>query len=242
MAPLEARWFAGPDELPEIIAENLEVVSLGRPINAVLGRNGWDGKAVAGVGLELASDNKSVKQGQFFLRGPLSEEPGTYQASRLWEKGAKDVTVTMQFPHGGEFDFQGGALASAYLSGDEVKMSLEKNGQQVPVAEWPRLGVKPFSLRLVTYLDKTSNKSGPRIKFTLLFYPETQEEMEERADVAQGPAWPGVKILEGQAELFPRAPEGGWGCPIYPILCPGTKFRQFLTCRPVKNCGLPSAK
>jgi hypothetical protein len=227
MAPLDAKWFAGQDDLPELIAENLEVGSLGQPVNAVLGRNGWDGRAVAGIGLELASDNKSVTQGQFFLRGPISEEPGTFQASRLWEKAGKDVTVTMIFPHGGEFDFSGGSLASAYMSGEDIQMSLEKNEQQIPVADWPRFGIKPFSLRLVAYLDKMSNKTGPRIKFTLLFYPATQEEMEERADAAQGPAWPGVKILEGFADLFPRAPEGGWGSPIYPILCPGTKFRQL---------------
>jgi hypothetical protein len=227
MPTLDPKWFSSPDELPELIAENVEVISLGQPVNAVLGKNGWDGKTVAGIGLELSKDNESVIRGQFFIRGSLSEEPSVYQASKLWDTAPKDVSVTIDFPHGGEFDFSDGSLASAYLDGDIVKMTLESGGATVPVADWPRLGIKPFTLRLVTYLDKQSNKGGPRIKFTLLFYPATKEQLEEEGDAVQGPAWPGVKILEGQAELFPRAPEKGWGCPIYPILCPGTRFRQL---------------
>jgi hypothetical protein len=69
MAPLDKKWFAGDDELPELIAETLEVTSLDRPLNSALGRNGWDGKIAAGIGLELSSDNRSVKGGQFFIRG-----------------------------------------------------------------------------------------------------------------------------------------------------------------------------
>jgi hypothetical protein len=61
MAPLDGKWFSGMDELPELIAENLEVNSLGHPVNAVLSRNGWDGKTVAGIGLELSNDNRSIR-------------------------------------------------------------------------------------------------------------------------------------------------------------------------------------
>jgi hypothetical protein len=226
MAPLDNKWFTGADELPELIAENLEVASLGNPVNAVLGRNGWDGAPVAGIGLELSNDNRQVRGGQFFIRGPLSVEEGSYQASKLWEGAAKDVSVSIKFPHGGEFDFSEGSLASEYMVGESVKLAIEKNGQPVPPAEWARLGIKPFSIRLVAYLDKTSNKVGPKIKFTLLFFPATKEEMEELSDAVRGPAWPGVKILEGNADLFPRAPQDGWGCPIYPLLCTGARFQQ----------------
>jgi hypothetical protein len=137
MAPLDGKWFVNPEDLPELIAENLEVAGLGQPVNAVLGRNGWDGKAVAGVGLELSNDNRPVRSGQFFIRGPLSVDNGAFQANRLWEQGAKDATVTFLFPHGGELDFSEGSLASDYLASDEVKLEVEKNGQRVPPAEWP---------------------------------------------------------------------------------------------------------
>jgi hypothetical protein len=50
--------------------------------------------------------------------------------------------------------------------------------------------------------------------------------MEEFSDAVCGPGWPAVKILEGNAELFPRAPQDGWGCPIYYILCTRARFQQ----------------
>jgi hypothetical protein len=223
-AELDKRWFSGQDDLPEIIAENVEASSFGRALNATLGKNGWDGKTAAGVGLELSSDNRAVKSGQFFLRGPLSGEQGQIQASKLWERAAADAVAIFKFPHGGEFDFSGGSLASEYLEGEAVKLAIERSGQQVPPEEWQQIGITPFSLRLIAYLDKLSNKNGPKVKFNLLFFPASREQMDELADAVQGPAWPGVKILEGHAALFPKAPQEGWGCPIYPILCTSTKF------------------
>jgi hypothetical protein len=145
-------------------------------------------------------------------------------ASKLWERAAKDVSVTFTFPHGGEFEFSSGALASEYLEGDAVKISVVRGDQTIRQDSWQQVGITPFSLRLVAYLDKLSNKHEPRIKYNLLFYPASKEQMEEMSDAVQGAAWPGVKILEGHAALFPRAPQGGWGCPIYPILCTGTRF------------------
>jgi hypothetical protein len=207
-AELNKKWFTGNDDLPEIIAENLEVISLGRQLNAILGKNGWDGKAAAGIGLELSNDNKSVKSGQFFLRGPLSAEPGQIQASKLWERATQDALVTFRFPHGGEFDFSNGTLASEYLEGEAVKISVERDKQVVAQEDWQKIGITKFSLRLVAYLDKLSNKNGPKIKFNLLFFPAGREEMEEISDAVQGPAWPGVKILEGHAALFPKAQPG----------------------------------
>jgi hypothetical protein len=143
-AELDKRWFSGQDDLPEMVAENLEVISFGRALNAVLGKNGWDGKAAAGVGLELASDNRAVKNGQFFIRGPLSSEQGQVQASKLWERAAADAVVSFKFPHGGEFDFTGGSLASEYLEGEAVKITVERGSQQVPAEEWPQIGITQF--------------------------------------------------------------------------------------------------
>jgi hypothetical protein len=225
MAPLDKKWFQGTGDLPSVITDNLLVASLGQPVNAILGRNGWDGRLVAGVGLELSPDNLRVTRGQFFMRGQLSVEPGEFQANKLWERASKDISVTMIFPHAAEFDFANGSMASDYLEGDAVKIKCYRDGQEVPPADWKRLGVKQFVLRLVAYLDKQSNKSGPKVKFTLLFFPETVDEMRKIGDEVQGPAWPGVKVLEGNADFFPMAPEKGWGCPIYPVLAPGSGSR-----------------
>jgi hypothetical protein len=218
---LDKKWFSGDTDIPVNVGENLEAVSSGRPLNATLGKNGWDGNTVAGVYLELSSDNASVRGGQFFVRGQLSSDPGTIVANKLWERAANDLQVTFTFPHGGEFRFESGKLASEYLDGDCVKIAVERGEQRVAPEEWSQLGVTPFSLRLIAYLDKLSNKYEPRIKFNLLFYPARREEMEEISELVSGAAWPGVKILEGHAALFPKAPQGAWGCPVYPILCPG---------------------
>jgi hypothetical protein len=221
MPSLDKKWFQGGGDLPAVITDNLLVASLGHPVNAVLGRNGWDGRTVAGVGLELSPDNSEVLRGQFYMRGHLSVENGEFQANKLWERASKDVLVTMQFPQAAEFDFTNGSLASDYLSSEAVKIRCSREGQEIPESDWPKFGIKQFVMRLIAYLDKQSNKTGPKIKFTLLFFPETVDEMAKIGDEVQGPAWPGVKVLEGQADFFPMAPEKGWGCPIYPVLAPG---------------------
>jgi hypothetical protein len=208
------------------LGENLETVSAGRPLNATLGKNGWDGDTVAGICLELTNDNRAVRGGQFFIRGPLSGDPGTIVANKLWERADKELQVTFSFPHGGEFRFESGSLASDYLEGEGVKIAVERGEQQVAQEEWGQLGITPFSLRLIAYLDKLSNKYEQRIKFNLLFFPAKKEEMEEISDLASGAAWPGVKILEGHAAFYPKAPQGAWGCPMFPILCTGAALES----------------
>jgi hypothetical protein len=41
------------------------------------------------------------------------------------------MLVTINFPHGGKFDFAGGALASDYLDGADVKLSFERNEEEI---------------------------------------------------------------------------------------------------------------
>jgi hypothetical protein len=67
-------------------------------------------------------------------------------------------------------------------------------------------GHKALLLEAGGYLDKIYNRGEPKINFTLLFFPTTKEQIEEH-----GPAWSGVKTLQGNVNMFPRAPEGGWG-------------------------------
>jgi hypothetical protein len=140
-ADLDKKWFDGNSDITIRLGESLETVSFGRPLNATLGKNGWDGNMVAGVGLELSSDNGAVKAGQFFVRGPLSTEPGTLMANKLWERAAQDIQVTFTFPHGGEFQFDSGTLASEYLEGDSGKIAIERGEQQKNGDGW---ALRPF--------------------------------------------------------------------------------------------------
>ena len=227
MAPLSGPWFTNSEDMPELLAENLEAASLGYPVNSVLGKNGWDGRTVAAVGLELSPDNRQVRRGQLIMRGPLSAEPAVIQASKLWEKGDKDVTVNLFFPQAAEFDFVAGTLASEYLTSDGIKMVCAKNGQPMLPTDWARHGIGNFCLRLIAYVVKGPTASHrPSIKFAILFFPLKHDEMAPMSNLTRGAGWPGIKILEGDAQLFPPAPTDGWGCPIYPILCPGRSFAQ----------------
>ena len=73
MAPIDSRWFSGTDILPELFAENLAVASFGYPVNSTLGKNGWDGKTVIAVGLELSPDNRQVGLSLEFFRFVILE-------------------------------------------------------------------------------------------------------------------------------------------------------------------------
>ena len=225
MAPIDGRWFTGTDILPELFAENLAVASFGYPVNATFGKNRWDGKTVVAVGLELSPDNRQVRRGQILMRGHLSKEPATVQAAKLWDKADKDVTVTLPFPQAAEFDFAGGTMASDYLTSSGIKMQCARNSQEIQQSEWAKCGIGAFCLRLFLHIVKGATASHrPSARFTVLFFPMREEEMVRDNELAKGTGWPGIKILEGEAALFPAAPENSWGCPIYPILNPGANF------------------
>jgi len=222
MPYLDKKWFRNEGNLTAQVIKSLIAPDLGREINAVLGKYGWQGSKTAGVAVELAADNSSVARAQFFLRGRLSEQVGTLPAAKIWEKADKAVMLTVSFPPGDEFNFASGTLASEYLPGEDVKAVYSKNGEALLPASYGAHGIGEFSLRAVAYIDKSSNAaSGPKIKFTIMMFPATEEEMLERSDLAADVSWPGVKVLEGQAELAPKAPADGWGCPLLPIIIPG---------------------
>ena len=228
MAPLDSRWFSGTDNVPEFIAENLEVPGFGYPVHAAMGKNGWEGEVAACIGLELSPDNTKVVRGQLILRGHLSkEEPAVVQASKLWDAAAKDVTISITMPSAAEFDLAAGTMTSDYLPSDGLKVACAKAGVAIPPAQLAQHGIGKFCLRLYVQLARpVNNGARPAVQFSVMFFPHTFDEMLEWSDMVKAVGWPGIKILEGEAQLFPAAPEGEWGCPIFPLLCPGTRFEQ----------------
>ena len=228
MAPLDKKWFGNPRDL--VVAEVLamEAASLGYPVQGVLGRNGWDGTLVVGFGLELTSDNENIRHGQVIMRGPLSAEPAQIQASKLWEKAGKDILVTITFPQAAEFDFAAGTMASEYLGGECVKIVCSRGEQVIGPADWADIGITPSCFRVLLYLDKSSNsRGGPVWRFVVLFFPNSVEQLMEMSPDAKGPAWPGIKVLEGHADMFPPAAANSWGCPVLPFIAPGTKLETL---------------
>ena len=226
MAPLDSRWFTGPEDPPEEFSAQLEVASFGYPVAATLGKHGWDGKLMAGIGLELTPDNTAVARGQLIMRGKLSEEPATFQASKLWEAADKEATVDIVFPNAAEFDFAGGSMHSEYLPCDGIKMTAMKGDRPILPADWKAHGISNFCLRAIINPAKPSayNHHRPGIKFTVLFFPHPLEEMATWSELVNEVGWPGIKVLEGEAQFFPHTPEGSWCCPFLPLIAPGSRF------------------
>ncbi len=220
MAPLDDKWFKGPTDISLDLASTLSAANLGYPVQRVLGSNGWDGGLVSCVGLELTPDNRKILRGQFMMRGPLAKDPIVMQAEKLWEKAGKEVTVSITLPNAADFDFSAGTLTSECLEGKSVKIVISKNDQVILPTDWSASGIGECCFRLVAHLDKASSTAcSPKIRYTILCFPRLVEELDELSELARGTGWPGVKILEGEATLFPEAK--GWGCPILPIIVPG---------------------
>jgi len=219
---LDKKWFRNEGNLSSQLTKSLIAPDMGRQINSVLGKFGWQGEQAAGVAVELSADNRRVNRAQFFLRGMLSREVGTLAASKIWEKADKAVIMAINFPSGDVFPFTSGTLASEYVPSEEVKVACSKNGAPLLPTDYGAHGIGDFCLRAVAYLDKGSNTAaGPKVKFTILCFPETEEEMRARSEMTEDVGWPGIKILEGQATLAPQPPAEGWGCPVLPVIVPG---------------------
>jgi len=235
MAPLPDRLFEQHGNIPADRLPTLEARDLQTDIARVLGATGWNGTGTAAaVGLELSQDNQRILASRFCMVGLLSQEPGRIQAAKLWDKADKEAVVTFEFPTGQEFNFNAGTLQSDYLSQENVKMAVSKNGVAVPRADWRAAGIGDFCLRMLATLDRSSTgrRAELAMKFVVLFFPHSPADVQEISDQSQGAGWPGVKILEGKAALLPRAPDGSWGCPIFPIIAPGTSFNQLPTVPP----------
>jgi len=233
MAPLNGKLFEGAADIPAELLKELETGDIEVGTERVLTARGWDGQTAAGaVGIELSPDNARVLNSRFVMVGQLSPEPGVLQAAKLWATANKEVSVSFTFPTGRAFTFISGTLASDYLPSDQVKMTAAKDGQPILPTNWPAYGIGDFCLRVLITVDRSSNtrRTEPSYKYTVLFFPHNVDELCDISEDTQGAGWPGIKILEGKAAMLPRAPDGSWGCPIWPILAPGTPFTQLANC------------
>jgi len=222
MPPLHKKWFKNEGDINAAMAKAILANDL-VGVNAVLGKFGWQGARGAGIAIELTPDNKRAARAQFFLHGVLTEDTATVAASKIWEKADRAATVSITIPPGQEFSFVNGSLASEYVQQEAFKFSCRKNDSVILPTDYQAHGIGNITLRAVAYLDKSSNgANGPKIKFTVLVFPASEEDMLEMSDLAADVGWPGVKLLEGSAELCPPPPVEGWGCPMLPIVIPAT--------------------
>jgi len=218
MPTLDAKYFEGEKDLtPEVIAR-VTVDGLNDQIIAALTGYGYEGQLVACIGLTVSADGSAVSAARFILQGELSPAPVSIKANLLWRTAA-DVILHITLPAGQQFSFAGGSLSSDYVDHSAVQFHVSKSQQPVMPGDYKAHKIGNFCLRTIAHLDKSSNgRLGPLIKFTTLAFPDSAADTLDIDSGAQSPSWPGFRVLEGAAPLYPRPPLGFWGAPILPLL------------------------
>jgi len=219
MPDLDPKWFGGSAEIPPDICQKLLVEDYHGLADRALTSMGWEGQLICAAGLAISQDGTLVQNARFMARGTLSQTPIPVKASTLWEGAPENVMVQVSVPDCTNFQFTGGELCSEYLPQAAVKFMVTREGQPVLPTEWEGLKIGEFSLRLIAHLGKASNgRSGPHFRLSVLMYPYGVDQLTELSEATQCVSWPGIRILEGSSELFPRPPLNFWGCPIFPLL------------------------
>ena len=219
MPDLLGKYFEGDSDIPAEKVEELLTKGNNEAVIRALTKLGWEGQPIATVTLRVSTDGERIEDGQFGIQGVLCKEKVKVQAAKIWEKAEEDVTLEVDIPPGEKFIFEGGQLHSEYLDQEQVKYRILKDGKILTEAEKKASGVGDFCLRAISHLGKTSNNaSGPNIKITVLVHHLGADGITNLSEATQSPSWPGIKLLEGQCQLFPPAAAGSWGAPILPLL------------------------
>jgi hypothetical protein len=231
MAPLEKAYFSGQDSLCDADVTKAEVSNFTSGPKDALRRFGWQGKAACCVGLRLTGDNRRIDSGQFLTVGTPETGKIKLDARKVWLKAASNASITISLSDLDEFCFPHGTLCSNFLDGNRVAHSicLEEEGQN-PTAilddERGDYGIGEFCLRLVCTIRKSSAAKGPvNIKYSILIFPNSKEELLAVSFNTESAAWPGILLTDGVMPLLPE-PSKKWQCPIVPVIISGTPFNQ----------------
>lgn len=213
---------------------NMQVNNAANSVLDVLARHKWDGSPVGCVLLELSADNETVDNGSFFVRGPLADV-FRVRASNLWPSAKSNVSLTVRVPTGAAFKFDAG-LCSELISSEEIvhNFTVQEEGAEpcpLTAAQLQSHGVGLFCLRLVCHTVKSSAKSGVTMRYTVLIFPGSPEEVLDISELAQSAGWPGWLVAEGDMALFPT-PRHLWQCPVLPLLLTGTPWGADPVCPP----------
>ena len=216
MPVLAKKWFREKGEFPPGLAKNLQVASFGSPVTQTLVKLGWDGRLIAGIGLELSPDNRHTLRGEFFLRGQFTREAISVQASNLWPNVDPAISLQLVLPDAASFSFRSGNLCSDLIACEDFKHKFTKGGTVILPPDWAANGIGETAMRAVSHLDKASNgHEGPQAKTTILLFPRSVDDLIQLSDHTQSPAWPGLRVLEATCHFFPSPDD--WADPICPL-------------------------
>jgi len=219
MPELRAQYFSGPTEIPADMLSRLTIASPTQGILDALARDNWNGSPVATVTISTSADGSRPTDGRFSLWGDLAGANIDIPAVKLWDQVAKGTTLHIRNMVGQHFNFISGQLHSEFADQLPFEVSYSRAGNPVLPQDWQTEGIGDLSFRTICHLSKGSNRTPPpRIKFTVLANPMSPRALAEIADRTQHVSWPGIRILEGTAALWPATPPNTWAAPILPFL------------------------
>jgi len=219
MPDLRAQFFSGPIHMAEGTVAKLLTASPMQGILDALARDNWDGNPVATVTVSTTADGSRVADGKFALWGDLAGAAVEVPAVKLWEGAAKGTVLHIRNIMGQQFNFASGQLNSEYVDQLPFDIGYSRAGSPILPQDWRNEGIGDLSFRAICHLSKGSNRTPPpRIKYTVLGFPMSPLALAELADRTQHVSWPGIKVLEGTAALWPATPPNTWAAPFMPFI------------------------
>jgi hypothetical protein len=220
MPTLDKKLFYSESEIGPEDCVKLEVRNFAGDAESCLSELGWEGEAVACIGLTLGADNRYVEKGQLLVMGPLGEF--REEGSKLWASCKEGVTLVVKIRSAAIFSFLSGTMASAIVPQEAVEhafFATSGSGSAVILqTDFEQYGIGDFCMRTVLFISKNSSaKEGVMLKYVVIIFPVSKAELAEKFPASKETAWPGLLAIEGECPLMVRA-DTPWGCPIWPLL------------------------
>jgi hypothetical protein len=120
-------------------------------------------------------------------------------------------------------------LASDLTAQEEIEHGVFETSEGralTPVLEasYEECSIGEFSAIMLCVISKNSSaEKGVLLKYTVLLFPESRQTLLDSYELAQSPAWPGLKIQEGELPMLPKLTIK-WRCPANPVIMPGMPF------------------
>ncbi len=181
--------------------------------------------------MKLSSDNTSVSAAKLALLGGWDKKI-QIQARKVFQQAAEDILLEVELPDLSVFRCRDGEMWSRYVPQAGLPCRYTQGGKTLDEEELGAQGITEFATRAVAHLSKDCGaKWGIWLQVTFLIFPLCDEGMRSLSEDTADPAWPGIKLTEGQIPVLPtagvdKAIMGGkkWGCPITPVLAPGAPW------------------
>ena len=232
MPLIDRQLFAGETRLSEADWQSISNPDISTSsIAKFLVQQGWEQKGAAAVGLRLSPDNSRVDAARLVILGSWDKKI-QLQAKKLFEKAAETTILEVELPDLSVFRCKDGEMWSQYIPQAAIRCRYMQEGKELDADQQGDQGIQEFAVRAVAHLSKDcGTKWGIWLQVTVLIFPLADEAMKAIAEDTANPAWPGLKLTEGQIPVLPaagkdRSPCAGkkWGCPITPVLAPGAPW------------------